>query len=104
MVAAGATPEQIDAEVNRIHPTLFVTEREMRAIALFARVQTQWNHSSMGGLLSLNYQGVETVARALDLTLDANLLRDLQVMETTVVQESIRRGKRNSSTKRPLHG
>jgi len=49
----------------------------------------------MGGLLSLNYQGVETVARALHLDLDADLLRDLQVMENEVVKRNVERGKRN---------
>lgn len=103
MAKAGWTPEQINAEVRRVQETIYVTEREMRAIALFSRVQTQWNHSPSGGLMSLNYQGVEVVARALEIELDSELLRDLQVMETTVVREIQERGRRNSSIKRSLH-
>lgn len=95
MAKSGATPQQVDEQVRRLLPTLSVTPREMRAITLFARCQTQWNHSPMGGLLSLNYQGVETVARALHLDLDADLLRDLQVMENEVVKRNVERGKRN---------
>ncbi|WP_274380563.1 DUF1799 domain-containing protein [Oleomonas cavernae] len=67
----------------------FATETEIElwpenlaAFAFFQSVATQWLHAGMGGsIVGLNYAAVAVVANAQGLTLDGNVMADLQAME-----------------------
>ena len=52
-----------------------------RALTAFMSVQRQWRIAPMGGYISLDYPGVESVLRMSKIEVDAELLADLGAIE-----------------------
>lgn len=58
-----------------------VWPQNKRALDAFMAVRRQWKYGPMGGVLGLDYQGVEAVLRMRKIKIDAELLDDLAIME-----------------------
>jgi hypothetical protein len=57
-----------------------------RSLNAFLAVGRQWRVAPMGGLLGLDYPGVEAVLRMRKIKVDAELLDDLAVMESGALE------------------
>ena len=55
------------------------------AVEAFLRVQTQWKVGSFGGLMGLDYAGVESAFRMMGVSNTAEMFDTLQVMEAAVL-------------------
>jgi hypothetical protein len=94
-------PAAIEAEVKRQmaerpkpEPIEIEDEDEGRAVGLFLALDTQWSWmpsaiiGGSGGLpvrSGLRYEAIPPLAAALGITVDAVVMRDLQVMETAAL-------------------
>lgn len=68
MRALGAPEEHIAAQIRadqqrRASDAVEVLWENRRAVAVFLAVQSQWRHAPMGGLLGLDYTGLESAMR-----------------------------------------
>lgn len=68
------------------------------AVQVFVKSSTQW-YSDFGQKTGLNLPGVESVARALSIPFDADLLDALQVMEAATLKELARRAELRQEVK-----
>ena len=73
--AAGDDEDDDDADAFELWP-----ENE-HALKCFMLVRRQWRIGPMGGVLGLDYPGVQAVLRMRKIRIDADLLDDLAAME-----------------------
>lgn len=61
---------------------------------LFLRADTQWIYSGLGQRIGLNYLGVESIARILNIELTEDLFGRLQIAERARLREESKHGGR----------
>lgn len=85
-LTAWGAPAELQAEFAEADDDYFPLDpRNARTVRLFLAVRTQWVVGPAGGVIGLNYSGVDVAIRRLNLKVDAGEFARLQVMERAVV-------------------
>lgn len=69
-----------------------VWEENAESVAMFMRLQTQWNVTANGVFLGLNYQAADVLFRIHAVTDQAAMMNDLQAMEIAALNVLNARG------------
>jgi len=85
LAAFGATAEQLDS-LPQTDTDFAVWEENTDSVVMFLRLQTQWNVSSTGIFLGLNYPAAEALFRIHAVADQAAMMNDLQTMELAALQ------------------
>jgi hypothetical protein len=85
LAAFGATVEQLHA-LPDTDTDFGVFEENADAVVMFLKLQTQWNVSSTGVFLGLNYPAVESCFRIHSVADQPAMMNDLQIMELAALQ------------------
>jgi len=92
LVAIGADAAVIGRVAETVRaPELPVLAEVWPTIQAFLAGASQWTVGPAGGVIGLNYQGVDIALRRLQMECTPEMWRGLQIMEATVVEEMAKR-------------
>ena len=105
LIDSGAPKEEIDRamEIAKHEQTLYLSDDQATAVYIFSRCGTQWNRNPMSNQrIGLNYDGVLSVANALNFDITPQAFDALQSLERFALKAESERD-RSSSVKRQVH-
>lgn len=73
-----------------------VYESNWDVVQLFLRLQTQWHFSPTGHRAGLVYSSIRPVCKVMGTPFTPEIFSDLQLMEITLINESLKHGNRRS--------